>query len=89
MATAMSQSCPKCKGHLMLEKDNYGMYEQCLQCGYIHDLQIVGSFDKQQAEAKKGQEAIESADEIDSNTVPQTMHQLIESSLIESAPGGR
>jgi len=38
--------CPKCKGRLLLEKDNYGLYQQCLQCGYIHDLQtfpVLGS----------------------------------------------
>jgi DNA-directed RNA polymerase subunit M/transcription elongation factor TFIIS len=34
------ENCPKCKGHLIIEKDNYGLYQQCLQCGYIHDLQI-------------------------------------------------
>jgi DNA-directed RNA polymerase subunit M/transcription elongation factor TFIIS len=88
MATAMSESCPKCKGHLMLEKDHYGLYEQCLQCGYINDLQIVGRFDKQQAKAENEEEGVESADEIGPNIVPQTMHQLIETSLIESAPGG-
>jgi DNA-directed RNA polymerase subunit M/transcription elongation factor TFIIS len=40
------ERCPKCKGHLLLEKDNYGLYQQCLQCGYLHDLQtfpVLGS----------------------------------------------
>lgn len=86
MAIAMSQSCPKCRGHLMLEKDNYGVYEQCLQCGYLHDLQIVGSFDKQQAEAENEEEGVERADEIGPNHVPQTMHQSRESSPIQSPP---
>jgi hypothetical protein len=70
----------------MLEKDNYGVYEQCLQCGYIHDLQIVGKFDKQQAEAQDEEEVVESANEIGSNPVPQTMHQARESSPIQSPP---
>jgi len=88
MATAMSESCPKCKGHLMQEKDHYGLYEQCLQCGYMHDVQSVGRFDKQQDEAENEEEGIESADEIGPNIVLQTMRQLIETSLMESVPGG-
>jgi len=32
--------CPKCKGNIMLDKDQYGWYEQCLQCGYLHDMDI-------------------------------------------------
>ena len=87
MAIAVLKRCPKCEGNLMLEKDNYGLYEQCLQCGYIHDLQIVVKFNQQHGEANKGLEAMESAEEIGPSIVPQTVHQLIETSLIESAPG--
>ena len=46
MAIPRLDICPKCKGRLLLEKDNYGLYQQCLQCGYIHDLQtfpVLGS----------------------------------------------
>ncbi len=28
-------SCPRCKGDLFLDHDDYGWYWQCLQCGYI------------------------------------------------------
>lgn len=87
MATAISRSCPKCRGYLMLERDNYGVYEQCLQCGYIHDLQIIGGVDKQQDEAPDAEQGIERASEICSTPVPQTMHQSLEDLLIESAPG--
>ena len=44
------ESCPKCKGHLILEKDNYGSYQQCLQCGYLHDLQTFPSIAIEQTE---------------------------------------
>ncbi len=31
--------CPKCgRGVITLDKDEYGWYEYCLQCGYTHDL---------------------------------------------------
>ncbi|MBM2826017.1 MAG: hypothetical protein HW403_81 [Dehalococcoidia bacterium] len=33
------KSCPKCHiGDLMLEKDPFGWYRQCVQCGYLEDL---------------------------------------------------
>jgi len=31
--------CPRCgQGVITLDKDEYGWYEYCLQCGYTHDL---------------------------------------------------
>ena len=33
--------CPKCGGKLYLDKDHYGWYEQCLQCGLTRDLRVV------------------------------------------------
>jgi DNA-directed RNA polymerase subunit M/transcription elongation factor TFIIS len=30
--------CPKCRGNMYTSGDYYGKYEQCLQCGYTHDL---------------------------------------------------
>jgi hypothetical protein len=42
------KSCPKCKGDVILgNKDKNGGYEQCLQCGYIHDLQTIVEVDEQ------------------------------------------
>jgi len=46
-------SCPRCKGDVMLgNKDEYGWYEQCLQCGYVRDLEIIVRVERQPA-AKK------------------------------------
>ena len=33
------KACPKCKGDLQLDRDEHGWYEQCIQCGYMRDLQ--------------------------------------------------
>jgi DNA-directed RNA polymerase subunit M/transcription elongation factor TFIIS len=33
--------CPKCGGNLYLDRDYNGWYEQCLQCAYMKDLQVV------------------------------------------------
>ena len=46
-------SCPKCKGYLMLEKDTHGLYEECLQCGYSHDLQTVAAVNMEQDKSKQ------------------------------------
>lgn len=35
------KSCPKCKGDVVEERDYYGTYTQCLQCGYLRDVQPV------------------------------------------------
>ena len=32
------KSCPKCSGDLDLNRDCYGSYLNCFQCGYIKDL---------------------------------------------------
>ena len=52
MKTKKLDRCPRCKGSLMREKDQYGLYEQCMQCGYIHDLPTMNSVDKQRNEGE-------------------------------------
>ncbi len=32
------RACPKCHGDMYLEKDGYGAYRLCLQCGLTRDL---------------------------------------------------
>jgi DNA-directed RNA polymerase subunit M/transcription elongation factor TFIIS len=32
------KTCPKCGGKMMPDRDEYGAYEQCIQCGYLMDL---------------------------------------------------
>jgi len=76
-------SCPKCKGFLMREKDRYGLYEQCMQCGYIHDLQTVGWVDKKQAEEEKEEEDAQPITAEGSDDEPQNAPQLTEHSHIE------
>jgi hypothetical protein len=53
VAISRLDSCPKCKGQLLLEKDNYGLYQQCLQCGYLHDLQTFSVIDSEEIEDEK------------------------------------
>ena len=35
------KGCPKCGGDLFIDYDVNGWYEECLQCGYLHDLKTV------------------------------------------------
>ena len=39
-----TKSCPRCEGDLFLDADLEGWYEECLQCGYIHDLEGTAEF---------------------------------------------
>ncbi len=41
MNRAFHKRCPKCGGKVLLDKDYHGWYEECLQCGYTCDLQVV------------------------------------------------
>ncbi|MDA0263374.1 MAG: hypothetical protein O3A93_11035 [Chloroflexi bacterium] len=36
------KACQKCAGDLTLEKDSYGSYLKCLQCGKYTELNEVG-----------------------------------------------
>jgi hypothetical protein len=47
-------SCPRCNGDMVLgNKDEYGWYEQCLQCGYLRDLEAIVQIEQQRAKGKK------------------------------------
>jgi Zn ribbon nucleic-acid-binding protein len=35
------KSCPKCAGDLFVDWDMNGWYVECLQCGYLSDLDIM------------------------------------------------
>ena len=35
------KSCPKCRGTVRIDRDQYGWYEQCIQCGFVRDLETV------------------------------------------------
>jgi len=44
------KGCPKCKkGDVTLDRDHYGWYEYCIQCGYMRDLESMVEFGQQQA----------------------------------------
>ena len=35
------RKCPRCNGDILLDKDHFGWYIECLQCGYLQDLQAI------------------------------------------------
>jgi len=39
--TSTNNRCPKCGGNLYMDKDYHGWYEQCLQCAYMRDLEVI------------------------------------------------
>ena len=32
------KSCPRCRGDMHTNRDMYGPYKECLQCGFVEDL---------------------------------------------------
>ena len=32
------KACPKCRGDLVLGRDIYGRYVECIQCGFMKDI---------------------------------------------------
>ncbi len=48
------KSCPKCKtGAVGVDRDHYGWYEYCIQCGYVRDLVNVVEPGQEQAGSGK------------------------------------
>lgn len=47
------ERCPKCGGNVYLERDYYGWYEQCLQCGYARDLKSLVEVPEKTEQTKK------------------------------------
>jgi len=33
------KSCPRCKGDIRIDRDTYGWYGECIQCGYLGFLE--------------------------------------------------
>ena len=46
------KGCPKCSGDVQLDRDQYGWYEQCFQCGYLRDLPDIAEVEQQPANEK-------------------------------------
>jgi hypothetical protein len=32
------KTCPRCRGDILTNRDMYGEYRECLQCGYMVDI---------------------------------------------------
>ena len=44
------KSCPRCKmGDVGVDRDQYGWYEYCIQCGYVRDLISIAEPGQEQA----------------------------------------
>ena len=48
------KACPRCEGDMHDNRDMYGEYKECLQCGYMVDIEKPNSlFSTRDTEAKK------------------------------------
>ena len=37
------KQCPRCKGDLTTDRDRYGQFISCLQCGHCEDIEVGAS----------------------------------------------
>ena len=51
------KSCPKCHGDVRFDRDQFGWYEQCIQCGFVRDLEPMALSAPAGGEASPWQEA--------------------------------
>jgi len=47
------KSCPKCKGDVMVDRDEHGWYDYCLQCGHRRDMESLAEAHEQHREREK------------------------------------
>ena len=52
------KSCPRCGGDVFLDSDHRNWYEQCVQCGYMRDLESVKNFEEVIGESWKKQASV-------------------------------
>jgi len=52
------RDCPRCGGDIALDRDHWGWYEVCVQCGYMHDLQSIIELDKQRSQVRSEREKL-------------------------------
>ena len=38
------KACPKCHGDMYIDRDSYGPFVECLQCGLLRDLKVTKKF---------------------------------------------
>jgi len=48
----VDRKCPRCGGNILIDRDMYGWYEQCLQCAYCRDLVLLNPDIKNPAPAE-------------------------------------
>lgn len=47
------KACPRCGGDVVIDTRSHIRHEQCLQCGYQHDLRAIREF-KEEPKYKRG-----------------------------------
>jgi len=56
--------CPRCKGNVLLDRDLYGWYEQCLQCSYLRDVDAIVRVKEQHIEEVENRELAQLREQI-------------------------
>jgi hypothetical protein len=57
MAMWKLKKCPRCGGNMFMDRDIYGWYEKCLQCGYCCELRSLD--ETQQSSVRKDKRPVD------------------------------
>lgn len=52
MTMWLLKNCSRCGGDIFIDRNSYGWFEQCLQCGYLYNMSNKTKVDRY-GEAKK------------------------------------
>ena len=53
MGTWKLKSCPRCRGDMFIDRDTYGWYEECMQCGFHNELESMVEFSEKLGQTRK------------------------------------
>ncbi|MBI2830372.1 MAG: hypothetical protein HYX81_04345 [Chloroflexi bacterium] len=47
------KGCPRCHGDLLVDRDEFGWYEECIQCGFTRDMRTVSTDENKEVVVRK------------------------------------
>ena len=48
------KACPKCRGDLTMNRDEYGKFVSCLQCGFMREIGVAAPVAEPSADRRRG-----------------------------------
>jgi hypothetical protein len=52
------KACPRCKGDVVSGHDQYGWFEECLQCGHTYDVETFRNSRRHLADERRNRKSV-------------------------------